>query len=516
MLGDAFLHQLPHAFGGGHSHEHSASGHDHGHGHDLSPSHSHSIKDLSVGLSILFGIVVFLFLPTHAHAHYDDDDSPQPVAPTTAKQKLAKNNELKARGTLLMALPDKHQLKFNFYKDAKTLMEAIDKRFGGNTDTKKVQKTLLKQQYENFIGTTTQNLAFVSSSNTDSTTELVSVAANVSAVCAKMHVSSLPNVDSLSNAVIYSFFASQSTSLHLDNEDLKQIDVNDLEEMDLKWQMAMKGHFAREYRSPKDSRRNDAVEPQRRTVPVKTSTSNALVSQCDGVGSYDWSHQAEEEPVNYAIMAFSSSALLLIMSFFFSSIAVQTSGSGISFLLTMAFIFRQWEVPSGSENFLTNSGNAFFLSQEEPKRVHQALKDPSWIEAMQEELLQFKMQKVWVLVDLPHGKRAIGTKWVYMNKKDERGIVVRNKARLVTQGHIQEERIDYKEVFAPVVRIEAIRLFLAYASFMGFMVYQMNVKSAFLYETIEEEVYVCQPPGFKDPDHPDKVYKVVKALYGLH
>nr|GFA88695.1 hypothetical protein [Tanacetum cinerariifolium] len=122
---------------------------------------------------------------------------------------------------------------------------------------------------------------------------------------------------------------------------------------------------------------------------------------------------------------------------------------------------------------------------EEPKRVHQALKDPSWIEAMQKELL-----KVWVLVDLPYGKRAIG--------------------------HTQEEGIDYKEVFAPVARIEAIRLFLAYASFMGFMVYQMDVKSAFLYGTIEEEVYVCQPLGFEDPDYPDKVYKVVKALYGLH
>nr|GEU62568.1 hypothetical protein [Tanacetum cinerariifolium] len=107
---------------------------------------------------------------------------------------------------------------------------------------------------------------------------------------------------------------------------------------------------------------------------------------------------------------------------------------------------------------------ACFFSQEEPKRVHQDLKDPSWIEAMQEELLQFKMQKV----------------------------------------------------FAPVARIEAIRLFLAYASFMGFMVYQMDVKSAFLYGTIEEEVYVCQPPGFEDPDHSDKVYKVGKALYGLH
>nr|GEX67058.1 hypothetical protein [Tanacetum cinerariifolium] len=159
---------------------------------------------------------------------------------------------------------------------------------------------------------------------------------------------------------------------------------------------------------------------------------------------------------------------------------------------------------------------ACFFSQEELKRVHQAFKDLSWIEAMQEELLQFRMQKVWILVYLPHGKRAIGTKWVFRNKKDEKGIVIRNKARLITQAHTQEEGIDYEEVFAPVARIEAIRLFLAYASFMGFMVYQMDVKSAFLYRTIEKEVYVCQPLGFEDPNHPDKVYKVVKALYGLH
>nr|GEY88002.1 hypothetical protein [Tanacetum cinerariifolium] len=102
------------------------------------------------------------------------------------------------------------------------------------------------------------------------------------------------------------------------------------------------------------------------------------------------------------------------------------------------------------------------------------------------------------------------------NKKDERGIVIRNKARLVAQGHTQEEGIDYEEVFALVARIEAIRLFLAYASFMGFPMYQMDVKSAFLYGTIEQKVYVCQPPGFEDPQNPDKVYKVVKALYGLH
>ncbi|GJW50418.1 ribonuclease H-like domain-containing protein [Tanacetum coccineum] len=159
---------------------------------------------------------------------------------------------------------------------------------------------------------------------------------------------------------------------------------------------------------------------------------------------------------------------------------------------------------------------AYFLSQEEPKRVSKAPSDPACVEAMQEELLQFKLQNVWVLVDLPKGHRAIGTKWVYRNKKDERGIVIRNKARLVAQGHTQEEGIDYDEVFAPVARIEAIRIFLAYASYMGFTVYQMDVKSAFLYGQIEEEVYVCQPPGFEDPDHPDKVYKVVKALYGLH
>ncbi|GJX11698.1 putative ribonuclease H-like domain-containing protein [Tanacetum coccineum] len=158
----------------------------------------------------------------------------------------------------------------------------------------------------------------------------------------------------------------------------------------------------------------------------------------------------------------------------------------------------------------------FFLSQIEPTSIAKALSYSSWVEAMQEELLQFKLQQIWILVDLPIRKRAIGTKWVFRNKKDERGIMIRNKARLVAQGHRQEECIHYEEVFAPMARIEAIRLFLAYASFIGFLVYQMDVKSAFLYGTIKEEVYVTQPPGFKDPDNPDKVYKVVKVLYGLH
>nr|GEV63020.1 hypothetical protein [Tanacetum cinerariifolium] len=168
----------------------------------------------------------------------------QHVAPTTAKQRLARKNDLKARGTLLMALPDKHQLKFNIHKDDKTLMEAIKKRFGENKKTKKC----------------------------------------------KVLVSAPPNVDTLSNPVIYSFFASQSNTLQLDNDDLKQIDDDDLEDMDLKWLTAMltvecynchrKGHFARECMSLKDTRRNVPVEPQRRNV--------------------------EEEPTSYALLAFTS------------------------------------------------------------------------------------------------------------------------------------------------------------------------------------------------------------------
>ncbi|GJR40866.1 putative ribonuclease H-like domain-containing protein [Tanacetum coccineum] len=149
-------------------------------------------------------------------------------------------------------------------------------------------------------------------------------------------------------------------------------------------------------------------------------------------------------------------------------------------------------------------------------KVSEALEGESWVDDMQEELLQFKIQKVWILVDLPYRKKAIGTKWVYRNKQDEIGVVVRNKARLVAQGHRQEEGIDYDEVFAPVARIEAIRIFLAFAYYMGFRVYQMDVKSAFWYDTINEEVYVFQPPGFVYSKFPKKVYKVVKALYGLH
>nr|GEZ17065.1 hypothetical protein [Tanacetum cinerariifolium] len=308
----------------------------------------------------------------------------QPIASTTAEQRLAKKNELKARGTLLMALPDKHHLMFNIHKDAKSLMEAIEKRFGCNKETKKVQKTLLKQQYENFRGSSSESLDQIYDRLQKLISQLeilVSVVPSVTVASTKVPISALQNVDNLSDAVIYSFFASQSNSPQLDNDDLKQIDADDLEEMDLKWQMAMLtmrarsvstaspkakvstllnvnslsdaviySFFASQSNSPQldnedlkqinlddldemdlkwqmamltiisrrflkkigrnlgangiDTIRNK--ETTRRTVPVEVSTSNALVSQYDVVGGYDWSFQAKEEPTNYALMAYTS------------------------------------------------------------------------------------------------------------------------------------------------------------------------------------------------------------------
>nr|GEV56725.1 hypothetical protein [Tanacetum cinerariifolium] len=266
----------------------------------------------------------------------------QHVASTTVEQRLARKKELKARDTLLMALPDKHQLKFNIHKDATTLMEAIEKRFGGNKETKKIlrslpnewrthtliwrNKTDLEEQslddlfnslkiYEAEVkssspaSTSLHNMAFVSSQNTDSTNESVSAAASVSAISAKIPISAFPNVDTLSNAVIYLFFASQSNSPQLDNDDLKQIDADDLEEMDLKWQMAMLTVRARQFlqRTGRNLRANGPTS-------MGFDMSEVECYNCHSKGhfaiecSYNGSFQAEEVPTNYALMAFTSSS----------------------------------------------------------------------------------------------------------------------------------------------------------------------------------------------------------------
>jgi len=151
----------------------------------------------------------------------------------------------------------------------------------------------------------------------------------------------------------------------------------------------------------------------------------------------------------------------------------------------------------------------------ETTTVDEALSDDGWTVAMQEELNQFQRNNLWDLVPKPQQKNIIGTKWVFRNKLNEQCEVVRNKARLVAQGYNQQEGIDYTKIFAPVARLEAIRLLLTYAVNHGIILYQMDVKSSFLNGVILEEVFVKQPPGFDDLKHPDHVYKLKKSLYGL-
>nr|GEX09078.1 retrovirus-related Pol polyprotein from transposon TNT 1-94 [Tanacetum cinerariifolium] len=151
----------------------------------------------------------------------------------------------------------------------------------------------------------------------------------------------------------------------------------------------------------------------------------------------------------------------------------------------------------------------------EPKNVKKAMTDSAWIESMQEELLQFKRMDVWVLVPAPDNISPLTLKWIFKNKNDEENTVIRNKSRLVVRGYRQEEGLDFKESFALVARMEAIRIFLAYAAHKSFTVFQMDVKTAFLHGTLKEDVYVCQPEGFIDADHPSHVHKLKKVLCGL-
>jgi hypothetical protein len=155
-----------------------------------------------------------------------------------------------------------------------------------------------------------------------------------------------------------------------------------------------------------------------------------------------------------------------------------------------------------------------FVSSIEPYRVEDALRDSDWVLAMQEEPNNFTRNEVWHLVLRPN-QNVVGTKWVFRNKQDEHGVVIRNKARLVAKGYSQVEGLDFGETYAPVARLESIRILLAYATYHGFKLYQMDVKCAFLNGPIKEEVYVEQPPDFEYSEYPNHVYKLSKALYGL-
>ncbi|GKE61167.1 ribonuclease H-like domain-containing protein [Tanacetum coccineum] len=245
------------------------------------------------------------------------------IPPISVEEKAQRRKKLKAKITLLMALPNENQLTFNSYKYAKTLMQAIENRFGGNAATKKTQKS--SEMHGEVISQEDINQKFLRSLSQEwtmhtivwrnkpeiKTLSLDDIFNNLKAYESEGATDSSKSAENLSNAMIYSFFASQPSIPHLDNEDLQQISPDYLEEMDLRFDKSKvecfnyhkRGHFARECMAPRnqDSRNK---EPTRRIVSVEETTLNALVSQCDGFG-YDWSDQAEEGPTNFALMAYS-------------------------------------------------------------------------------------------------------------------------------------------------------------------------------------------------------------------
>nr|GEX82206.1 retrovirus-related Pol polyprotein from transposon TNT 1-94 [Tanacetum cinerariifolium] len=281
----------------------------------------------------------------------------------------------------------------------------------------------------------TQNMAFLSSINSSTnevvntarvvnTTQAFNIANGVSTASTQVNAAFLTNIDNISDTVICAFLDSQPNSPQLAHEDLEQIHPDDMEEIDLRWQMVMLTMRARRALRNKDFKYKEST---RRIMPVETPASTTLVS-CDGLGGYDGSDQAEEWP-NYALMAY-------------TSLTSDSKDKGV--------------IDSGCSRHMTR--NMSYLTHYE---------------------------------EIDGGYVAFGG-----NPKG---------------GKITGKGIDYDEVFAPVTRIEAIRLLLAYASFKDFVVYQMDVKSAFLYGKIEEDVYICQLPGFEDSNFPDRVYKVEKA-----
>ncbi|GJX42653.1 putative ribonuclease H-like domain-containing protein [Tanacetum coccineum] len=446
--------------------------------------------------------------------------------PITSEEKVQKKNDIKARSMLLMALPNEHLMTFNQYKDAKTLLAAIQTRLGWPkaVNTARTNSAVVNDVRENQVNAVKASTCWV----------WIPTKLNSASITLKRH----NYVDARGRSKLVDRGCSGSDWVTCPiSQTLRNLmeDMLPLGEEPKEGKLLVKellklmcdkknnvlftdtGCFvlSPDFKLAEESqvllkvpRKNNMYSVDMKNIVPKECLT-CLVAKVTLDESMLWHRRLVPSTPNTRIHK--DHSLDHVIGDVQSGVQTRRMTKTTN---EQGFISAVYEGKTHED--LHTCLFACFLSQEEPKKVIQALKDPSWIEAMQEELLQFKLQQVWTLVDLPHGKRAIGTKWVYRNKKDERGIVIRNKARLVAQGYTQEEGIDYDEVFAPVARIEAIRLFLAYASFKDFVVYQMDVKSAFLYGKIEEEVYVCQPPGFEDPEFPDRVYKVEKALYGLH
>nr|GEX73937.1 hypothetical protein [Tanacetum cinerariifolium] len=426
---------------------------------------------------------------------------------------------------------------------------------------------------------TTQNIAFVSSQNTNSTNESVSAVTSVFAASPKVPVSAFPNVDTLSDATGRNLGDNGTTSSGFDMSKVECYNCH------------KRGQFAKERRSPKDTRQNVPVKSQRKNVPVETSTSNALVSQCDSVGHQLLSlrirsltqkmtlrsrpaktvvtkpHSSPRRSINHSSSPKASNFPPKVTTVKAPKVndvmgvqgnwdkGVIDSGCSRHMTGNMSFLTDFEEINGGYVVFGRNPKGGKIIGKDNecivlspdfklPDENHVLLRVPRENNMYNVDLKNIvpsrNLTRLFAKATLDEYNlwhRKLGhINFKTMNKLVKGNLVRGLPSKVFENKHTCvsckkgkqhrasykikpvsfEEGIDYEEVFAPVARIKAIRLFPAYASFMGFMMYQMDEKRAFLYGTIEEEVYVCQPPGFEDPDYPAKVYKVVKALYGLH
>ncbi|GJY45763.1 ribonuclease H-like domain-containing protein [Tanacetum coccineum] len=388
--------------------------------------------------------------------------------------------------------------------------------------------------------------------------QAVNTAHGVSTASTQVNDAYSTSIDNLSDAIICAFFASQPNSHQLVHDDLQQIQPEYMEEMDFKMGKCSKWSATTAIRGGillKSAELQEIKTTRIRKAQKECVCGNLLphpLVSCDGLVDYDWSEPGRGR----ALFSTQVSHLHVLISRDYEEIDggyVAFGGNPKGGKST-----RKGTIKTGNLDFeimyfvRALKFNLFSVSQMCDKKNSVLFNDIECIVLSpnfkiideSQVLLRVPRKDTMYSVDLknilPKGgltclfakatsdesklwHRRLGhlnfktiNKLVFRNKKDKRGIVIRNKARLVDQEYTQEEGIDYDEVFAHVARIEAIRLFLAYASFKDFVVYQMDVKSVFLYKKIEEEVYVCQPPGFEDPNFPDRVYKVEKALYRLH
>nr|GEU66372.1 retrovirus-related Pol polyprotein from transposon TNT 1-94 [Tanacetum cinerariifolium] len=394
----------------------------------------------------------------------------------TTEDMQKRRNDVKARTTLLLALPDEHQLIFSKYETAKELWEAILKTIETIEQTfnrlqaivshlefmdVKIEQYDLNQKFLTSLapewlmytivwrnkddldiiclddvynhlkvyepevqkksGSNSQNMAFISSSNTSSGK-------------GEVHTANVPT------ATIQVSTASTDVTTASLSHDTIYVDVPSQQELDILF-----GPLYDEFFNVEEG---EQLQDDEFTIPFCALTKEETESS---------SHNIDSEMCMYALT----------------------------------------------------------VSTAKPKNIKEAMADSAWIEAMQEELHQFDRLQVWELVDKPFGKSIIRLKWLWKNKKDEDQTLIRNKARRVAKWYAQEEGIDFEESFAPVVRLEAVWIFIAYTPHKSFLTFQMDVKTAFLNGPLKEEVYVAQPNEFVDPDHPEKVYRLRKAVYGL-